>query len=259
MAETSASSVATATPYLRRARIRNYAPLRDARVDFKPGLNIIIGSNGVGKTRFLNLTSQLTDPFGMPRMGIGCELVLGYDQDINLFFQQTPLIKDNASNLRINRLAPLEIKIVYGTKKSSNKDVFEALFKVGLNSHLYEVVFAKHGTPLQRLLLVDLPATFSFGETSGMEVEPDVDLTEITNRPLLIHSILNTLGFAFNRRQTYRRVNKLPWTFSEVEARAEVERVIATYLEFLNPYLAGYSPINQVRLSTTYQLLLRTE
>ncbi|MBU6121452.1 AAA family ATPase [Hymenobacter siberiensis] len=39
--------------YLQRAHIKDFRSIRDAKVEFKPGLNIIIGANGSGKTNLV--------------------------------------------------------------------------------------------------------------------------------------------------------------------------------------------------------------
>ncbi len=41
--------------FLKQVRLKNYKSIIDAEIDFKPGLNIIIGNNGSGKTNFLTL------------------------------------------------------------------------------------------------------------------------------------------------------------------------------------------------------------
>ncbi len=44
--------------YLRSVNIKEYRTIKDCSVDFQPGLNIIIGRNGVGKTNFMNALNQ---------------------------------------------------------------------------------------------------------------------------------------------------------------------------------------------------------
>ncbi|MDO7876392.1 AAA family ATPase [Hymenobacter sp. ASUV-10] len=47
---------AAAQPYyLQRAHIKDFRSIRDAKVEFKPGLNIIIGKNGAGKTNLVRV------------------------------------------------------------------------------------------------------------------------------------------------------------------------------------------------------------
>jgi len=44
--------------YLQSVDIKEYRTIKDCSVDFQPGLNIIIGKNGVGKTNFMNALNQ---------------------------------------------------------------------------------------------------------------------------------------------------------------------------------------------------------
>ena len=76
MAKTStpAAPPAPQPPYLKRVHLRNVPPLRDVKADFKPGLNIIIGKNGSGKTNFMRLVSELTDLHRPKYRGVGCDL-----------------------------------------------------------------------------------------------------------------------------------------------------------------------------------------
>lgn len=57
-------------PYLQRAELSGYKSIRDVQIDLHPGLNVIIGYNGVGKTNFMefldeflsvNLTNEFLD------------------------------------------------------------------------------------------------------------------------------------------------------------------------------------------------------
>ncbi|RYY17244.1 MAG: hypothetical protein EOO04_25705 [Chitinophagaceae bacterium] len=50
--------------YLQRAHIKDFRSIRDAAVEFKPGLNIIIGANGSGKTNFLQSIKNSIDFYG---------------------------------------------------------------------------------------------------------------------------------------------------------------------------------------------------
>jgi recombinational DNA repair ATPase RecF len=40
--------------YLQHVSLKNYKSIIDAEIEFKPGLNIIIGKNASGKTNFIN-------------------------------------------------------------------------------------------------------------------------------------------------------------------------------------------------------------
>lgn len=242
------------SPYLKQALIRNHAPLRDVKVYLKQGLNIIIGPNGVGKTRFLDLTSYLTNVYGTPKRGLGCELVLAYDQDIRVSFRQLIQSKER-TEIFLDDKAIVETVILYGIKESSSTDgLFEALWDVGLKAPLYEVVLAQHGTPLQQLPFVDLPATLTFGKTFAMRIEHENEAVEFMRWPLLIRAILGAIRISFAQNRQYERTNQSADSLSAEYVRNEVERIITAYLSFLSSFLADYSPIEQIRLSKTYQV-----
>src|ERR1700744_1109585 len=40
--------------YLQHVSLKNYKSIKDVEIDFRPGLNIIIGKNASGKTNFVN-------------------------------------------------------------------------------------------------------------------------------------------------------------------------------------------------------------
>jgi len=45
--------------YLQHVSLKNYKSIKDVEIDFKPGLNIIIGKNGSGKTNFINALNAI--------------------------------------------------------------------------------------------------------------------------------------------------------------------------------------------------------
>lgn len=57
--------------WLKRARLTNYKSIRDMEVEFKPGLNIIIGRNGSGKTNLMEYLANILRPdlFSTPEGG----------------------------------------------------------------------------------------------------------------------------------------------------------------------------------------------
>ena len=61
-------------PYLKHVRLRNYRSLRDVKADFKPGINIIIGKNGAGKTNFVGLLNELISRTEVKFRGVNSEL-----------------------------------------------------------------------------------------------------------------------------------------------------------------------------------------
>ena len=48
----------TPPPYISHVRLKGYKSIIDTKVDLHPGLNIIIGPNGSGKTNFLEFLKE---------------------------------------------------------------------------------------------------------------------------------------------------------------------------------------------------------
>jgi recombinational DNA repair ATPase RecF len=45
--------------YISKVHLKGYKSIRDLEIDFKPGLNVIIGPNGSGKTNFQAFTNDV--------------------------------------------------------------------------------------------------------------------------------------------------------------------------------------------------------
>ena len=45
--------------YISKVHLKGYKRIRDLEIDFKPGLNVIIGPNGSGKTNFQAFTNDI--------------------------------------------------------------------------------------------------------------------------------------------------------------------------------------------------------
>ena len=241
--------------YLKQARIRDHAPLRDATVRFQPGLNVIIGANGSGKTRFLTLISQLADLLRTNEAGDRCELVFGYDADIDVSFHRTQA-DEMPDVLGVIKKSKLLTSAAYKGNTGEGEILAEALNKirvVGLTR--FETILAQHGTPLSGLLLADVAATLTPGDYGLMRWEPEIKFLGKFDIPLLVVYVLNTLNYVSMQRQRYRRTKKeKSAALLSAEIKEEIDRITTSYLQFISPILAAYSPIQQVRLSETYHV-----
>lgn len=243
-------------PYLKQVRIRDYAPLRDAKVDFKPGLNIIIGSNGAGKTRFLSLTNELADPYnGRHLNGLNCEVIIAGAHEIKVrLIEANPAAESDFYFPTAE--ASLVISASYETKTIEDSTLYAALENLtdGFFSH-YSTVLIKHGIPSPRLPIIDdstelvlrilrkkIVGIISFDGASK-------NLYEVESR--LVQGLSGYITRSI-RQGLREQSDALPMT--DAEAREIIAQTVDAYLEPFNLYLPLYSPIIAVRRSEYFQV-----
>ena len=79
-------------PYLKQVRLRDFRSVRDAKADFKPGINIIIGKNGSGKTNFVTLANNLVELYSEHNEGAGCEVTIGGHFEVKAIFNKSKTV-----------------------------------------------------------------------------------------------------------------------------------------------------------------------
>lgn len=258
MAEEHEQSPVQPPLYLKQVRIRNYAPLLNATASLQRGLNIIIGPNGVGKTRFLTIASELVGNVeNVAHLGADCAVVLGFHQDVTINFKQPTLPEDmGLTNPRISLLdnQGLDVYATYNGHEAKADSLKLALLNVDIASDLLpETVVAKYGSPLQNIPLVGMPATITVQATNGQsKVEPSVGRFNQVGRAQLPDTILSTVLFALLWPFRARRFQP-PLPLTPQYVRTEMERIIADFLTFINPFIARYSPVTQIRLGPASQ------
>ncbi|RYY06952.1 MAG: hypothetical protein EOP43_04700 [Sphingobacteriaceae bacterium] len=182
--------------FLQQARLKNYKSIIDAEIDFKPGLNIIIGNNGSGKTNFLNYLYDVVDMNWDKKSELSAEFVLVKKS------QLYKVVVSKSSAIEINYAE--NIDYVISNQKKSNVKVFkndilkEELkitgsdfnFNIG-NSVDYYTKILQYGIPKEQSI-TEKPAKLTVSST-GI-VNSDINL-EI-NQPEFVESILNKIVFS---------------------------------------------------------------
>src|ERR1700753_3274353 len=88
--------------FLQHVSLKNYKSIKHAEIDFKPGLNIIIGKNASGKTNFVN----------------GLNAILNFDYDV-LFDAETAIkAYFNTNKINVSALTKSQIADEYSRNNS---------------------------------------------------------------------------------------------------------------------------------------------
>ena len=261
MAKTSkpVASPAPQPPYIKRAHLRNVPPLRDVKVDFKPGLNIIIGKNGSGKTNLMRLVSELAELFEKKVGGAGCELILsGGGHELAVLFKESkdlnPNHRLNLPRISTNRKS-IQVIASSGTHKAEGErlvEVFSSLdASVSFNplaGLFYDILSIWHGLPNHRMAIVDESVDLSYNDSGGMAVISRQEnlwmIGGLMERALIDAIVPYDVGSPANK---FASIDPL-LIHGFIAAR------IKTCLSRLNLYLPLYSPIQAVRLSEQFQI-----
>lgn len=249
-------------PYLKQVRVRNYRSIQDTKVDFKPGLNIIIGKNGAGKTNFLNIANGLIELHGKHIDGLGCEIVIGGQYEIKALFKENESRIDQEPYRDLDNISKsLLVRATYNRVTIESEILDEAIDDL-INDPLlpiyytisYSPLLLRHGVPY-KMPIVDESADITFGK-GNIRIEGELKrLAEVgsTFVQSLARSINRMLrnGFTIKRGQTVAPI-------SVKEAKIYISRIVDAYLIHFNKYLQTYSPISTVKRSDSFQIYHNT-
>lgn len=243
-------------PYIRRVRIHDHAPLRNVKVDFKRGLNIVIGHNGAGKTRFLSLLNDLADLRESKKhfQGAKCQVTFG-----GIFTEQTKITVEFEGYFDpIVEVEDLAWNIV-------KWDVPEVKFTDQYSEHLaeaqtvedflraYPPVFIAHGTPSSGLPFMDEIAELVLEKRGTVVLLKDRSyrLDELNSRfsQAVARSIVRLIRNGFT---VLNGVSAPPPTPDAL--RQWLISIMSEYTGFLSEILPLYSPVQAVRCNEYFQV-----
>jgi AAA15 family ATPase/GTPase len=121
--------------YISKVHLKGYKSIRDLEIDFKPGLNIIIGPNGSGKTNFLEFLSQYSYTEFQERYNYWVIVDIKYLENSNKFTFKSEVLNDfsnKKSNIKEIVYYYFNDEIVYiteNTQISQNKFISKDVFR----------------------------------------------------------------------------------------------------------------------------------
>jgi predicted ATP-dependent endonuclease of OLD family len=245
-----ASAGATQPPYLKHVHLRNVPPLRDVTADFKPGLNVIIGKNGSGKTQFLKLVRELADPYLRHYTGNGCSLTLSInDHTVVINFEEQPELEvENNAFGYMGMRTPLLVSTTNETQIKKNEILKNALDQLLKRVVPYRIVPVWHGVPTNRLLpIIDASSDLIL-------TDEELKLSGISRWSIdswLLRSIFSTIERAYRQHtEGHRDIDRI---------KKLVKEVVNAHIDALNSLLPIYSPLQGVRCNDEFKVYASTE
>jgi AAA15 family ATPase/GTPase len=230
--------------YLSEAKLKGYRTIKDLSVKFNPGLNIIIGKNGSGKTNFIiflfDTMMRYYDKYIDSKTSLSYlgkkEFIISSKNNVNL---------NNKDTIDIKEIINTDLSIFYQNEKhtfttSSEHDKFINDFELTTMP-----ILIPHGLRMDtfnRIISSPFSINIRFGGLKEIIEEATNTANSTYFRSLLTGLIIKLIPLMASKKQ-----------FDD--AADEISNIVLSLLnsncDFLNENLTGYIPVEKVRLGNS--------
>jgi len=227
--------------YIKRVNLKGYRTIRDVEAGFNPGLNIIIGKNGSGKTNFMSFLSRAVDLDFKSFSNFEASIRFGGKRDYEVKATGNLSLKNDPDRFSaIDFEEKVNYKLIIGNKERdfrSRKAVWDQLSD---KFHLVQLI--PHGIDPFFLNFISEPFSFSI-DVEKYESEVLVNLIWNSGVTPSIKNLLSRILFLVFRAESEEASN-LDLYFSE-----RLANILKEFCECLNENIQAYLPIESVRWS----------
>jgi predicted ATP-dependent endonuclease of OLD family len=228
--------------FLQHVSLKNYITIQDVEIDFKPGLNIIIGKNGSGKTIFLNYLYWVVDiNWDQIANSLDAEFTLVKAEDVYRVKAKSEFTK-NISSITKDSLKRINSEFFINDVKQMVKNddehslVYPKFLGYWLNqSIIYYIKLLKHGIPHDQEI-VELPKNFA--------VYHHNIILEIKQETFFLKSLFVKLEHEFSRARA----------LNEITARNIIDELTNYFFRDINDALTTFTDIGGIRISPNFNL-----
>ena len=243
--------------FLQHVSLKNYKSIKDVEIEFKPGLNIIIGKNASGKTNFIS----------------GLDKILSYEyneiltseftidaqfKNNKISIRKQPNIKTSESYLKDNHriaLRKIDVEIEINGNKiddSNSKNPYPSpIYQLSERGLYFEKVIVQYGVIYDNTYpLVNLPFAFTVldhGEIS----EELLYFVMVGKQTKLVNSFFERL-YKFLFEISKNKDELAAW---HKELKTKIIAFSDSYFQNINHWISLYSPIQSVRLNTDFNIV----
>jgi predicted ATPase len=234
--------------YIQKAVLEGYRTIKRLEVEFLPGLNVIVGKNGTGKTNLMEYLHQALS-FGNRRYSLNGEVVIAKN-----ISQEPPLSINYKTHFRTHSADTIEdfsLEYESSMKIAIGEEVFDDNSKNRLTKfltsreYIFNSALISHGIPSQFYFFSE-PFNYSTSTEDRSKLASHIFSPEV---PLFLKIILAKFMFF-----PVGEEDKGP-EIKEAEVKYFIEEAFST-LEKLKEPLKAFSIIDDIKLSDKYNIYL---
>jgi predicted ATP-dependent endonuclease of OLD family len=248
--------------YISKVSLSGYKTILNIEADFNPGLNIIIGKNGSGKTNFLNfLNSSLKRDFkGL----INFKSVIDLREEnrgVTIIAKKDVLTKESSRDDFSDYISsdPPEIKFFSNTFNQNNieQEEIEDINDKRINGLInFNSLFIGHGIRSSTSnKIIDSPFSFSLPYNFNQPSRGDLT-NEFVNEQnsYFFRAFCGTMFFSFMENTAQNTAKPKKFKFDENKIRTNITRVFKMVNDSLNSIINSYLPIEKIRLNESFAI-----
>jgi predicted ATP-dependent endonuclease of OLD family len=237
--------------FLQHVSLKNYKSIKDVEIDFKPGLNIIIGKNASGKTNFIK--------------GLGTILNFDYDNFIDsessfkMNFKNEELeiraVNKNRTHddfLEYDKLSYHDISLKVNNKPVkaiNNGDVKLQLIEKSL---FFGVLLVNYGVPYNdSAQFINIPFTFTIVNNEKVSREMMM-VTMNNNRSEFLQFFFTNL---YSHLASHYRLIYANKEIKYKDIKNEIVSFSEQYLNDFNSTVSKFSPIKRIRINPDFNVI----
>ncbi len=230
--------------FLKQVRLKNYKSIIDAEIDFKPGLNIIIGNNGSGKTNMLKCLNNVLEHNYNEQPDTESMITIfnkNGDVQLNAYVENTPLLLSDYHKIN----SKFNFTIIHDQKYIQLNDIDELKSQLLDFDSYWNIRIVDYTNPYLDSFFIEKPMTLILVQNGKR------------SREVFSKGYVNTrFMFMF----LFRLYHHLPIEKGNVErSLVEIEQDIINYLNYtfieLNENLKVHTPISEVRINEDFILV----
>ena len=237
--------------FLQHVSLKNYKSIKDVEIDFKPGLNIIIGKNASGKTNFINGLNTI--------LNFNYEKILDSETDVIASFKNAKIEIQALSSIGVEHLVETSrFKFSFEHRMSlkindieiATNDLDDLRERLLNDEYFFNVTLIKYGIHYkENTPFINLPYSFAFSNNGKFSREILTIVGE--DQSQFINNLFHRLQV--DLASLYYGAQKIE--LAEIEYKSKVISFLEGRFNHINAVIFKYSPIKAVRLNPDFNVI----